>query len=68
MKQYYVRLKQTVVIEKCFIAENDDEAMRMANMIHLETDDSEFENGCGEREYDYALRDDVGRDLVYWGN
>ena len=68
MKKYLVRLAQTVVIEKWFEAETDEDAITEAHKIHLRTDDTEFENGVGAREYDYALVDEYGKDLVYWDN
>ena len=67
MKKYYVKLEQIVRIGRWFTAENDEEAMEKAKLIHLQTDDSEFENGSGEREYDYSLVDENGNDLIYWG-
>lgn len=66
MQEYRIKMKQIVVIEKSFVADTDDEALEKAKLIHLQTDDSEFEDGRGEREYDYALTDENGRDLVYW--
>ena len=62
--KYCVTMERTVRIAKWFEAENDKAAMDLAHLIHVRTDDSEYENG--DSEYDYALCDETGKDLVYW--
>lgn len=68
MKRYRVTLERTVRATRWIEAENDQEAMEIAKRMHYRTDDSEYENGESDSEYDYALMDENGRDLVYFDN
>ena len=63
MKAYRVCLERTVRAVRWFEAETDEEAMKLAERLHYTMDDSAYEDGESDSEYDYALSDDTGRDL-----
>lgn len=64
MKEYCITMERTLRISKWFEAENDEEAIELANKIYTETADDEYEDGSIE--HLYALSEDNGRTVVDW--
>ena len=64
MGEYCITMERTTRIAKWFEAEDDNQARELADKIHMETKDSEYEDG--DSEYDYALCDGGGRTVVGW--
>lgn len=68
MKEYRVILERTVRAVRRIEAESDKEAMELARAMHLQTPDSQYEDGESDSEYDYALIDDCGHKLISFGH
>lgn len=66
MGKYCITMERTLRIAKWFEAENDEIARGLADKIHMETKDSEYEGG--DAEYDYALCHEGGCTVVDWNN
>lgn len=65
MARYCITMERSLRISKWFDAENDEEAREQASLIHLRTEDEEYDSG--DSEYDYALvNEDTNRTLVWW--
>lgn len=65
MPNYCITMERTLRIAKWFDAKDDAEACERANLIHLQTDDYEYEGG--DSEYDYSLVcTENGNELIPW--
>lgn len=66
MPKYCVTLERTVRTVKWIEAENDKEAIRLAEKVHHQMKNSDYEEGESDSEYDYSLISDDDRVLVWF--